>query len=370
MKLLIVDTYYNEFINNFWRKNPGLEEQPYNKQLGALLGQCFGTSDFYSYNLTQLGHKAWDTIANDETLQKRWADEHALQISKGALDRLQMLPFLYRFIGRPGWVQTIVLEQIKFYKPDILYMQDLSILSPATLRKAKKNVKLVVGQIASSLPPRKNIMAFDLIITSFPHYVKTFRKMGVPSEYLKIAFEPRILRKIKKQRKEYDVTFVGSFTPQHRAGTKTLELVSKKIPIHVWGRGTEFLSPTSSLQKNYHGATWGLDMYKILARSKIVINRHINVAKNYANNMRLYETTGMGAMLMTDSKKNLNDLFEVGKEVVVYNSPEDLLRKIEYYLTHDEERKKITKAGQKRTLREHIYKRRMKELANILQKYI
>ena len=40
-------------------------------------------------------------------------------------------------------------------------------------------------------------------------------------------------------------------------------------------------------------------MYKILGRSKISFNRHINTAENNANNMRLYEATGMGSLLLT-----------------------------------------------------------------------
>ena len=44
-------------------------------------------------------------------------------------------------------------------------------------------------------------------------------------------------------------------------------------------------------------------MYNILSRSKISFNRHINVAENNANNMRLYEATGMGSLLLTAGTK-------------------------------------------------------------------
>ena len=46
------------------------------------------------------------------------------------------------------------------------------------------------------------------------------------------------------------------------------------------------------------------------------------MAKSYANNMRLYEATGVGALLVTDWKENLGEMFEPGKEVVAYRSPE------------------------------------------------
>jgi spore maturation protein CgeB len=111
-------------------------------------------------------------------------------------------------------------------------------------------------------------------------------------------------------------------------------------------------------------------MYRALARSHVTLNRHINVAENYANNMRLYEATGVGTLLITDHKDNLGELFDVGKEVVAYSSPEEAADLMRYYLDHPEEASEIARAGQARTLREHTYQRRMEELVGILQRFV
>jgi hypothetical protein len=42
-------------------------------------------------------------------------------------------------------------------------------------------------------------------------------------------------------------------------------------------------------------------MYRVLECSKIVINHHGDVAP-WANNLRLFEATGTGALLLTDWK--------------------------------------------------------------------
>ena len=68
-------------------------------------------------------------------------------------------------------------------------------------------------------------------------------------------------------------------------------------------------------------------MYDILRRSKITFNRHIDVAETNANNMRMFEATGMGSLLITDKKDNLNDLFCENKEVISYCNKEDALEK-------------------------------------------
>jgi spore maturation protein CgeB len=94
------------------------------------------------------------------------------------------------------------------------------------------------------------------------------------------------------------------------------------------------------------------------------------VAENNANNMRLYEATGVGALLITDRKDNLGELFEVGKEVVAYSSPEEAAEMIRYYIAHPEEARAIARAGQARTLRDHTYQRRMDEMAPVLERYL
>ena len=138
----------------------------------------------------------------------------------------------------------------------------------------------------------------------------------------------------------------------------------------MWGYGKEFLLPTSNLYKYHHGEAWSLDMYRLLAQSKITINRHIDAAENYANNMRLYEATGMGTMLLTDKKDNLGDLFKTGIEVVEYSGPQDLVKKVKHYLKNENERTRIARRGQLRTLKDHTYYVRMKELIKIIQKHV
>ena len=85
--------------------------------------------------------------------------------------------------------------------------------------------------------------------------------------------------------------------------------------------------------------------------------------------MRLYEATGMGSLLLTDHKDNLNEIFEIDKEIVTYKSKEEASDKAFYYLRNPDQLKKIALAGQKRTLKDHTYEKRMEELIIILKKY-
>ncbi len=97
----------------------------------------------------------------------------------------------------------------------------------------------------------------------------------------------------------------------------------------------------------------------VLARSRLVFNQHIDVAGEYAANLRLYEATGLGACLVTDWKKNLGELFELDREVVAYRSADECLERATWLLDHHDEARKIGEAGQRRTLRDYTVRRRM-----------
>jgi hypothetical protein len=247
---------------------------------------------------------------------------------------------------------------------------DLFFCPPDFLVAMKKYVKLVVGQIACPLPLLDYLKPHDLILTSFPHFVEKFKKMGIPSEYFKIAFELSVLEKVESYESKYPCTFVGGISSAHKRGTELLEGLARNVEIDFFGYGVKTLNKNSPIILRHHGEVWGLDMYRILLSSKITINRHIDVAENYANNMRLYEATGCGALLVTDFKENLPEIFIPDKEVITYRCAEEATEKINYYLNHEKERKEVALAGQNRTLNEHTYFNRMGELIEIIDKYV
>lgn len=369
---LIIDTYYQQFLKHFYGK-VNVKNKTYEEHVNLLFSELFGTANFYSKNLKKLGCEAKEIIFNDFELQYKWANEHGVKIffpasylkSSKLYKATSKIPiFLWKF----DEYYKILKAQIKYYKPEILYIQDIGAINDRFLSEIKDDVNLIVGQIASAIPKSRNLKVYNLIFTSFPHFVKKFKDMGISAEYLKIAFEPEVLSRIGNSNKKYNCTFVGGITNAHKRRIKILQESANKINIDFFGYGMENVCQNLSVKSRCHGEVWGRDMYQVLAESKVTTNVHIDIAENYANNMRLYEATGCGAMLVTDYKDNLNEIFKIGKEVVCYRNTEELVELVKYYTTHDNGRVSIAKAGQKRTLKEHTYFNRMGEIIDILQK--
>lgn len=373
MKILIVDTYYPAFLARFYAGQIGLAEKNYQSQLDALLNACFGTSDFYSRHLNELGCEAQDLIVNCLPLQQSWAVANNVPLSQLALrvpHRLFRLPVLGKMLADLPGLMDVAVAQIKTAKPDVLYCQDLSFFPSEVLKDLKKYVRLIVGQIACPLPPETFLKGYDLILTSFPHFVDRLRSIGVSSEYFRIGFDERVLALLGEVKKDIEFSFVGGISRHHGGALPLLEYLAEQTDMRIFGYGADSLSNISPLRGRHGGEVWGMDMYRALARSRITLNRHINVAENNANNMRLYEATGVGSMLLTDLKDNLHDLFEIGKEIVAYSSKEEAVELVRHYLAHPKEAERIAEAGQARTMRDHTYAQRMQELVPILKRHM
>jgi spore maturation protein CgeB len=373
MRIVFVDTYYKRFLTKHYADHPSLESESYEKQWQSLIDARFGTSDFYSKHLNDLGCEAFDLIANCAPLQSAWLNENdfgSSSLSFPIPHRFYRVPVAGRALAAlPGFL-SVVAKQIRSLRPDILYCHDLSFFPKSVLKELKPHVRLIVGQIAYVLPPRNFVEGYDLILTSFPHFVSKIRASGVASEYFKLGFDPRVASAFDGVSRDIDVSFVGAIGRSHRNAVSLLERLCTETPIRIYGYGVEELPANSPIRTRYAKEVWGLDMYRILARSKITLNRHISVAENYANNMRLYEATGMGALLLTDRKDNLKDIFEPGRELETYADPEEAVAKVLALLRNPEWREEIAAAGTARTLREHTYQARMSELLEIVNRYL
>jgi spore maturation protein CgeB len=391
MRFLIVNTDYGGFLRQLYGQHSTLETAPYEDQMRARTESLFGVADFYSRNLRRLGHEAWDVYANNESMQRAWAREHGLsakearpreratyQILKRArgaaantpLRHLKpvLRPLLHLLDSEQAWLYDVLSAQISHYQPDVLLNQNIGLAS-RFFQEAKPHTRLLVGQHASVVPKGQDLSVYDLMISSLPNLVDYFAQQGVTSELHRLGFEPAVLQRLGEVKKSRLVSFVGSVFPAHASRRQWLEYVCQRTGVEVWGQANGL--PQDSPVVNCHqGTAWGLEMYRIVRGSHMTLNHHIDVAENYANNMRLYEATGVGTLLVTDWKENLHEMFDPGSEVVAYRSPQECVELIEHYSNHREEREAIARRGQQRTLRDHTYYERMQELVDIVGRHL
>ncbi|MCR5425858.1 MAG: DUF3880 domain-containing protein [Lachnospiraceae bacterium] len=78
--------------------------------------------------------------------------------------------------------------------------------------------------------------------------------------------------------------------------------------------------------------------------------------------LRVFDILGAGGFLLTNYQPDLADCFESGRDFVYYESDADLIDKIEYYLSHEDERQEIAANGLERVRTMHSWDARLQAI--------
>lgn len=168
--------------------------------------------------------------------------------------------------------------------------------------------------------------------------------------------------------RDIDVTFVGALFPN-----KMPLLASVKKAF-----GSRFrLHGLAGWKKNvYFNLKFGVpgwvtpiefgEYVPLYQRTKIGINIH-NRGKYTVGGFRLFELPGNGVMQISDGGEYLQEFFKVGEEIESYETPEELIDKINYYLAHDVARERIARAGYRRVMRDHRIARRLETATSLIK---
>lgn len=106
------------------------------------------------------------------------------------------------------------------------------------------------------------------------------------------------------------------------------------------------------------------DMIQMHSRSKINLGfsscgtTHETEERIVQVRLRDFEVPMSGGFYLVEYMEELEEFFDIGKEIVCYSDPDDLVDKIEYYLEHDHQREEIRRAGYERALRNHTWHKR------------
>lgn len=102
-------------------------------------------------------------------------------------------------------------------------------------------------------------------------------------------------------------------------------------------------------------------MPKVFRGSKINLNLTLRTIKTGIP-LRVYDVLGAGGFLITNYQSELAEHFEIGKDLVCYESEEDLIYKVDYYLENEDKRREIAANGYNKVKKCHNYEIRLQEI--------
>ncbi len=88
-----------------------------------------------------------------------------------------------------------------------------------------------------------------------------------------------------------------------------------------------------------------------------------------ASNQRILDVPAVGAFVLTDYREQMEDMFDIGKEIICYRDIQEIPDLINYYLSHEKERNTIITKGRERVLNCHTWTHRVAEIIRIMQDF-
>lgn len=108
-------------------------------------------------------------------------------------------------------------------------------------------------------------------------------------------------------------------------------------------------------------ADYRKDMPKVFAGSKINLNLSLRTIISGIP-LRVFDIMGAGGFVLTNDQPELSEFFVEGEDYEAFRSEEEMLGKIDYYLLHEEERKKIAENGCRKVRSRHTYTERIRQI--------
>ena len=363
MNILVLDTIYQSILNEIESNIQIKHLEEFEAIRHEILSYRFGTSGCYEYYFSENGHKCLELVVNSVLLQAAWAEEARIVfLNTKAWDKsfyFSRTKAFHPFLSYLRQFHFLAVRQVKFYRPDILIIKDIHEYPPTILKQFKHSVGQLVGFCSSRVVNSNYFGEYDLILSSVPANLDIATELGVKNKRVYPAFDTRNLE-FQSTNRRISTSFVGSIY----AGTVPFLKAAQEVDpgIQIYAPNPQALKSEKGLLDNYIGNAWGIKMYNIYGNSKVALNRHGAIASDFAANMRLFEATGMGACLITESRPNLSDLFDPSTEVVSYDDLQDLQSKLELVLRSESVRQGVAEAGQRRCLQQHSYSIRIKEI--------
>jgi spore maturation protein CgeB len=212
--------------------------------------------------------------------------------------------------------------------------------------------------------------SLDVCVTTDQAAVPLYRALGVRTVVLSQWACNRYAYRRVTTDIEHEVTFVGQSYGRRPAIVQRLREAGRAV--ECWGHGW----PAGRLDHE--------QMVRVFCSSAINLNLSNAWQPEYTRRMRLgalargikldtrprrdqikgrnFEVPGCGGFLLTQRVPHLEDYFQPGREVAVFDDEDDLVSQVDYWVDHPDERAAVADAGYRRVLAEHTYDHRFDEI--------
>lgn len=146
-----------------------------------------------------------------------------------------------------------------------------------------------------------------------------------------------------------------------REREQVLALLGQRYDIRLYTGSKLPEFPAAARVRNMGYADYDREMPLIFRESRINLNITSKTIESGVP-MRVFDILSCGGFCLTNYQPEIAELFEDGRDLVMYTGMEDLTEKTGYYLSHEEERREIAKNGAEKVRKEYGLKDQMDKM--------
>ena len=268
------------------------------------------------------------------------------------------------------------IQSVEDFRPQlVIIIKGLHIL-PVTLQKIKQTgIPVVNWHVDDPFNPRyitpysdENFILYDIHFSLRPHLFEEYLKKGTKRvEYLECCFDPTIFYPLNfTQNGKYDVSFVGTWS---KTRERWMKYISPCFRVYVWGGSwwrAKSLRKEPNIHLMYRSAVLE-DYSRVVSESKICLN-FLTLENRDQTNLRNFEISACKGFQLCNRTQQLTTIFKENEEICLYETEQELIDKIRYYLKHENERIEIAKKGfEAVTNQEHTFLSRCKQVISTVE---
>ena len=149
----------------------------------------------------------------------------------------------------------------------------------------------------------------------------------------------------------------------HQERTELLKSVAEHFEMRLFTASQSDVLPVDIFAGT---VSYENEMPKVFRESKINLNITLRSIESGIP-LRVLDIMGAGGFLLTNYQPEIAEYFVNGEEVVMFESKEDMLEKIAYYLEHEEERKQIAYNGWLRVQKDFTYESQLTKILGLVE---
>jgi|GEM_PF-1526935 len=251
------------------------------------------------------------------------------------------------------------------FRPDVVLTLTQSLSEQLLFQLKKDNIKTVVwwGDTAGNMKQEGLLVdGWDLIYIKDEYAAYKLQTVGLNAFQMGEAMNPYWHKALKAQENNY-LIFAGSFYNYRHFLTR--KLIQDQVEVQFYGSGLpRWADP--QLRLHHTGEFVVKERKSQVFGAGLAVLNSTAMSEFDSVNCRAFEIAGAAGLQIMEYRPSIEHYFEIGKEILVYRSYEELLAIIDRAIKSPKEMAKIRMAGHKRAHDQHTYEKRLTKIIDAL----